>query len=150
MANEINTVGAIQDKFGSYWVELPRSQCLTKLEILGSNVFTVNGDYGNTECPRMDDIAIYHCVKIKPIIASQFGTQRTYKAVASSSVNRELNITITVSDGTVYVKRLAVTIPKGETESNESADVYPSYVPTEISGSYSSWGTYKYEYVLSY
>ena len=56
-SNEINTVGAIQDKFGGYWVEWSRSQCLTKAEILGSNVFTVNGNYGDTECPRMDDIA---------------------------------------------------------------------------------------------
>lgn len=76
MANEINTVGAIQDKFGGYWVEWPRSQCLTKAEILASNVFIVNGSYGDTECPRMDDIA----KGIFPI-----ASYRTYGKTNSSS-----------------------------------------------------------------
>lgn len=57
MSNYINTVGAIQDKFGGYWVELSPAQCLTKAEIVGSGVFNVNGSYGDTECPRMDDVA---------------------------------------------------------------------------------------------
>lgn len=55
MNNEINTVGAIQDKFGSYFNGYPREQALTKNEIVG-DVFTVVGNYGDTECPVLDDI----------------------------------------------------------------------------------------------
>ena len=55
--NEINTVGTINAKFlDGYWVQLPSSQCLTRAEILGSNVFNVINNYGDSECPMLDDI----------------------------------------------------------------------------------------------
>lgn len=55
--NEINTVGTINAKFpGEYWIQLPSSQCLTRAEILGSNVFNVINNYGDSECPMLDDI----------------------------------------------------------------------------------------------
>lgn len=94
-SNEINTVGAIQDKFGGYWVEWSRSQCLTKAEILGSNVFTVNGNYGDTECPRMDDIAkkVNNTVLLLP--GDSLYDQSIYGSVVSAGGGFSMDSSIT-------------------------------------------------------
>lgn len=85
MSNEINTVGAINAKFpGGWWVQLPSSQCLTYNEIVGSGYFKVNSSYGNTECPRMDDIVRYY----NPV--ASYRTYDTNNSSSDRSILRDL------------------------------------------------------------
>lgn len=55
-SNEIATVKMLHDKFGSvYWYQWDDTYCVMNNEI-PKDVFNVIGDYGDTECVKIDDI----------------------------------------------------------------------------------------------
>ncbi|WP_459188667.1 hypothetical protein ACGE0T_00760 [Parabacteroides sp. APC149_11_2_Y6] len=55
-SNEIASVKMLHDKFGSgYWYQWDEAYCVMNNEI-PKNVFDVIGNYGDTECVKIDDI----------------------------------------------------------------------------------------------
>lgn len=57
MSNEINTVASVRAKCGSeFYPEWNQNYCLPKNEV-NTNYFVVSGNYGDTECPKLDDIS---------------------------------------------------------------------------------------------
>lgn len=52
---EINTRGMIRAKISSF-PSGNDTECLSKTEVLATNTAVINGSYGNTECPAIEDI----------------------------------------------------------------------------------------------
>lgn len=113
MLNEINTVGDIQDRFGNYWSGYHVSQCLTKAEILTNSDFRVNGDYGNNECPKIDDIVkkLNNTIKFyKTRVDSEL---KYYTCSAQLPVQTDFPFTIHTLTGTSYEASYGVKLEKG-------------------------------------
>lgn len=57
MSNEINTVASVRARLGSeFYPEWDQNYCLPKNEV-NTNYFVVSGNYGDNECPKLDDIS---------------------------------------------------------------------------------------------
>lgn len=142
MSNEINTVGAIQDKFGGYWVEWPRAQCMTKAEIVGSGVFNVNGSYGDTECPKMDDIAKKLTPNIIYVGVRSYNTGYiTYYARATYPVTSEIHFVFTTNNTYKYNQYIYV----GQTSWQYDWPLTRDEEITAIDWSPTEDGTYSYD-----
>lgn len=61
MSTEINTRGMIRAKISPF-PSGNDNECMTKAEIIGSNVAIVNGSYGDNECPVLDDVQLSVCI----------------------------------------------------------------------------------------
>lgn len=61
MSTEINTRGMIRAKISSF-PSGNDNECMTKAEIIGTNLAIVNGSYGDNECPILDDVQLSICI----------------------------------------------------------------------------------------